>query len=76
MTNYIIKKNAERLINYIDMINEAKNRNSRHEKEIIQYRNAWLGNIEDHYKDRINVNLAIIAYLQKRVNNILNNLNK
>ncbi len=34
MTNYIIKKNAQRLINYIDMINEAKNRNLRHEKEI------------------------------------------
>lgn len=76
MTNYIIKKNAQRLINYIDIINEAKNRNLRHEKEVIQYRNAWLGNIEDHYKERININLAIIAYLQKRINNILNNLNK
>ena len=76
MTNYIIKKNAERLINYIDMINEAENRNSRHKNEIIKYKNAWLGNIADHYKERIDINLAIIAYLQKRVNNILNNLNK
>lgn len=76
MTNYIIRANAQRLINYIDMIDEAKNRNSRHEKEIIKYRDAWLGNISEHYKERIDINLAIIAYLQKRVNNILNNLNK
>jgi uncharacterized protein YukE len=76
MTNYIIKKNAQRLINYIDMINEAKNRNLRHEKEIIKYRDAWLGNISEHYQKRIDINLQIIAYLQNRVNNILNNLNK
>ena len=76
MTNYIIKKNAQRLINYIDMINEAKSRNLRHKDEIIKYKNGWFGNIEEHYKDRINTNLEIITFLESRIIKILNNIKK
>ena len=76
MTNYIIKKNAQRLINYIDMINEANRRNLRNKDEIIKYRNGWFGNIEDHYKERINTNLEIITFLENRIIKILNNINK
>jgi hypothetical protein len=76
MTNYIIKKNAQRLINYIDMIKTAENLIERQKIDLNKWQANGFGGLREHYQERINVNLEIIAYLQKRVNNILNNLNK
>jgi hypothetical protein len=76
MTNYIIKKNAERLINYIDMIKTAENLIERQKIDLNKWQPNGFGGLREHYQKRININLEIIAYLQKRINNILNNLNK
>ena len=76
MTNYIIKKNAQRLINYIDMIKTAENLIERQKIDLNKWNENGFGGLREHYQKRINTNLEIIAYLQKRINNILNNLNK
>lgn len=76
MTNYRIKKNAQRLINYIELIDTAKKRIENHKKTAIKYSGGWFGDISEHYKHRIEVNQQIVIFLEKRIINILNNINK
>ena len=76
MTNYIIKKNAQRLINFINLIEQAKHLIERQKLDLNKWDANCFGGLHEHYQKRININLEIIEYLQNRINNILNNLNK
>ena len=67
MTNYILKKNAQRIIKYVDLIESAHNLIFEQTKERDRQSSARM---KKHYSDRIQINKETIQYLQIRINNI------
>ena len=61
MTNYIIKANAQRLINYIDMIKTAENSIERQKIDLSKWSENCFGGLHEHYSKRIKINLEIIS---------------
>ena len=74
MTNYILKKRAQYIINYIDLIEQSKNLINKHYKDLEKTKPGEFGNLYTHYKKRIDINNKIIQYLQNRINNIKKNI--
>ena len=74
MTNYILKKRAQYIINYIDLIEQSKKLINTHYKYLNDTKAGDFGNLYTHYKKRIDINNNIIQYLQNRINNIKKNI--
>ena len=50
MTNYIIKKNAQRLINYINLIEQAKHLIERQKLDLNKWDANCFGGLHEHYQ--------------------------